>query len=88
MDMFTHLQRWIAVLECELRPELVSDDYLFLYIGPNGLINPKQAMSHEVVQSLLSKFGMGAGDHMRFELRGCTCRRQAEVACIALSDGN
>lgn len=60
MDMYTHLQQWITILECELGHEVIPDNYIFPCIGPNGLINPKQAMSHEVVQSLLSEFGQGS----------------------------
>ena len=61
MDMFMHLQRWMTVLEHQLGRSLEPDDHLFLYIPSNGLINPKQAMTHEVLQGLLSSFTQQAG---------------------------
>jgi hypothetical protein len=61
MDMFTHLLRWITVLENQLGRALEPGDYLFPYISPNGMIDAKQSMTHDIVQQLLCEFTQGAG---------------------------
>lgn len=59
--MFTHLPTWIVYLELCLGCKLEPDDYNFPYFGPNGILQPKQEMTHDMVQSLLNKFTSGTG---------------------------
>jgi len=66
IDMYTHLQSWIDILERELSRKLEPDDYLFPYISPIGVIHPKQAMTHEIVMQLLNEFSVGAGINKHF----------------------
>ena len=66
MDMYTHLWNWIHILEGELGRPLENSDYLFPYISQNGVINPKQPMTHDVVSALLSEFTLGAGIDKHF----------------------
>lgn len=61
MDMFTHLPRWIAYLERYMGRALEEDDCIFPYIAPNGVVNLKREMTHDMVQSLLNEFAENAG---------------------------
>ncbi len=61
MDMYTHILRWTKILEAQIGCALEGDDYIFPFIGGNGIINPKQPMKHNYVQNLLNEFTQGAG---------------------------
>lgn len=61
MDMFTHLLAWVKCLQWLLRRELRKTDYLFPYIGPNGIPHIGQPMDHNKVQELTNKFTGRAG---------------------------
>ena len=61
MDMYTHILCWIKILEAQIGRALEGDDYIFPFIGGNGIINPKQPMKHDYVQNLLNEFTQGAG---------------------------
>lgn len=61
MDMSTHLPRWINYLERYLGRGLEPDDYIFPYIAPNGIINLKREMTHDMVQHLFNDFTVNAG---------------------------
>ena len=61
MDVYTHLLHWIAILESELGRPLEDDDYVFPFIGSNGIINPKQSIQHKFIQNLLDEFTKAAG---------------------------
>lgn len=66
MDMYTHLPIWIKILETKLGRPLEDDDYIFPFIGSNGLINPKQPIKHDAVQNLFDEFTQDAGISKRF----------------------
>ena len=81
MDMYTHLPLWIKVLETELGRPLEDDDYIFPFIGSNGLINPKQPIKHDAVQNLFDEFTQGAGITKRFTTH-CLRRGGAQYRLI------
>ena len=61
MDMFVHLRVWLWYLETALGWKLESHEYIFPYISPNCQIHTTWAMSHEYIQSLITKFTTAAG---------------------------
>ncbi|KAL1746855.1 hypothetical protein HDZ31DRAFT_33269 [Schizophyllum fasciatum] len=66
LNMFTHLLLWIRVLEFRLGRPLKDDDHIFPYFSTNGIIQPEQAMSHDVVQDHINKFAQGARVETRY----------------------
>ncbi len=66
MDMYTHLLHWLEILKFELGRPLGDDDYIFPFIGNNGIINPKQAIQHQFVQNLLNEFTKATGVNKYF----------------------
>ncbi|KAF9533156.1 hypothetical protein CPB83DRAFT_880296 [Crepidotus variabilis] len=81
IDMYTHLLAWIAILKKELGREFQDDDYLFPSISTNGTINPKQPMTREYVQHLLSEFTHEAGVE-RYYSTHCLRRGGAQYRMI------
>ena len=61
MDMFSHLLAWVKYLEWLLGRELAHGDYLFPYVGPNGIPHIDQPMDHNKVQCLINEFTGQAG---------------------------
>ncbi|KAK0220041.1 hypothetical protein IW262DRAFT_1461271 [Armillaria fumosa] len=61
IDMYTYLPQWIKLLEQCLGCTLEPDDYIFSYCSSNGIIHPKQEMTHDMIQNLLNEFGQRAG---------------------------
>ena len=66
MDMYTHLLHWLEILKFELGRPLRDDNYIFPFIGNNGIINPKQAIQHQFVQNLLNEFTKATGVNKYF----------------------
>jgi hypothetical protein len=66
INMNDHLLRWKAVLEAQLGQPLASDEYIFPYIAPNGIIHPKHVMSYDSLQKLLARFCKEAGISKRY----------------------
>ncbi|KAI4526175.1 hypothetical protein K525DRAFT_189781 [Schizophyllum commune Loenen D] len=66
LDMYTHLLLWIRVLEFRLGRPLKDDDHIFPYFSTNGIVQPEQAMSHDVVQDHINKFAQGARVETRY----------------------
>jgi hypothetical protein len=60
-DMFTHLPVWVNYLQWLIGRELQDSDYLFPYIGPNGIPHPDRPMDHNKVQDLINEFTEQAG---------------------------
>ena len=60
MDMFTHLRVWLSYLKVALGRKLESHKYIFPYISPNCQIHASRAVSHEYIQSLITKFTSAA----------------------------
>jgi hypothetical protein len=61
IDMYTYLPKWIALLESRLGRKLEPDDYIFPYFSPSGIPDPARQMTHEMVQSLITRFASAAG---------------------------
>jgi hypothetical protein len=61
IDMYTNFRVWVNFLERQLGRQMETDDYLFPYIGSNGVIYPKKLMTHDIIQKYLSEFTLGAG---------------------------
>lgn len=59
--MYGHLLRWLGYLEKRLGRPLEATDYVFPRIAVNGTIHPKEHVSYDLIQSLLSKFTKAAG---------------------------
>lgn len=59
-DMNHHLLKWMSFLEERLGRALEPEDYLFPYIGPNGVPHPRREMTHDMIQGFLNEFVAGA----------------------------
>lgn len=60
MDMYTHLPRWIHFYQSQIGRELQPDDYLFPYIAPNGVLDPKREMKHDMFARMMKQLTDGA----------------------------
>ena len=61
IDMYTHLLKWIALLESHLSRKLEPDDYIFPHFSSNGIPDPAREMTHDMVQSIITRFTSNAG---------------------------
>ena len=61
MDMFTHLSIWVNYLQWLIGRNLQDSDYLFPFIGPNGIPQMDRMMDHNKVQDLINEFTKQAG---------------------------
>ncbi|KIM35710.1 hypothetical protein M413DRAFT_55263, partial [Hebeloma cylindrosporum] len=61
-NAYRWLNEWISFLEDEIykRP-LDPDDYIFPAMGVNGIVHPRELMSHETVQKYIDEFTYSAG---------------------------
>ena len=61
-NSFRHLSTWISYLEQEIyhRP-LESHDYIFPAMGANGILQPREPITHDTVQKYIHEFTFGAG---------------------------
>lgn len=59
--MYTHLHVWIKFYEALIGRSLEPEDYIFPYVGPNGIIYPRKEMTHEIIQKNLTELTLGAG---------------------------
>ncbi|KAF8175145.1 hypothetical protein BJ912DRAFT_858015 [Pholiota molesta] len=61
-DAFVHLSAWLFFLEHDLykRP-LESEDYIFPAMGANGVVHPREPISHDTVQKYINEFTDKAG---------------------------
>ena len=61
INMYMHLPKWVSFLEHRLGHKLALDDFVFPYFSPNGIPQPKRPMTHDMVQTILTKFADAAG---------------------------
>jgi hypothetical protein len=61
IDMYTHFCAWQTFLERRLERKLEPGDYVFPYMGVNGVLYPKKEMTHDIIQTLLTGFTSRAG---------------------------
>jgi hypothetical protein len=66
IDMYTHLLRWIRLLERFLGHKLRLDDHVFPYIAPNGIPHPNRGTLYEKIQACIDDFTSQAGLATRF----------------------
>ena len=55
IDMYTHLLKWIALLESRLGRKLEPDDYIFPHFSSNGIPDPAREMTHDIKGAPASK---------------------------------
>jgi hypothetical protein len=58
--MYINFHVWVSFLERQLGCQMETDDYLFPYIGSNGVIYPKKLMTHNIIQKYLTEFTLSA----------------------------
>ena len=61
IDMYTYLLQWIGLLERRLGRKLEPDDYIFPHFSSNGIPDPAREMTHDMVQSIITRFASAAG---------------------------
>lgn len=61
-NAYQSLHEWVDFLENEVyhRP-LEPDDYIFPSMGVNGIIQPREPVSHDTIQKYINEFTFGAG---------------------------
>lgn len=59
--MYDHLLRWITHLENAIGRPLRADDYVFPNISTNGIFNPSEPISYDIIQIHISHFTQEAG---------------------------
>lgn len=64
--MRPRLRAWINVYEGRIGRKLEADDYLFPYIGPNGVIYPKKMETRDGIQKRMNDFASGARINKHF----------------------
>lgn len=60
-NAYQALNQWVEHLEQDHGRKLEPDDYLFPAMGANGIINPGEPISHDMVQKYIHEFTFGAG---------------------------
>ncbi|KIM42896.1 hypothetical protein M413DRAFT_70267 [Hebeloma cylindrosporum] len=60
-NAYRALNEWICFLEEIYGRPLEPDDYIFPAMGANGIIQPREPLSHDTVQKYIDEFTSGAG---------------------------
>lgn len=66
IDMRPRLRAWTKVYENRIGRRLQADDYLFPYIGTNGVIYPKKMETRDGIQKRMSDFARSTGIDKHF----------------------
>jgi hypothetical protein len=61
IDMYYYVLTWLSFVESCLGHKLEPEDYIFPYMGVNGVLYPKKEMTHEMIQTYLTSFAARAG---------------------------
>jgi hypothetical protein len=56
-----YLLKWITLLKSHLGRKLEPDDHIFPHFSSNGIPDPARAMTHDMVQNIITRFVSAAG---------------------------
>ena len=60
-DMYTHLLRWIRLLQRLIGHKIGTNDFVFPYIAPNSIPHPNCETLYEKIQDYINEFTLQAG---------------------------
>ena len=61
MNMYTHLQEWLKLYQSQIGRELKLTDMPFLFIAPNGQLEPIKKMIYQHFAKIMKQWAEGSG---------------------------